>query len=77
MELELRDYQEACITGILASYEQNKSGSELVVLMPLLARLEVAYMSMVGKSQLPLFKPFIGQNISRSYEHFTELAKDF
>ena len=32
MELELRDYQEACITGILASYEQNKSGSELIVL---------------------------------------------
>src|SRR6266699_406145 len=32
MEIVLREYQEACIQGILASYEQNKSGSELVVL---------------------------------------------
>jgi superfamily II DNA or RNA helicase len=32
MEIVLREYQEACITGILASYEQDKSGSELVVL---------------------------------------------
>src|SRR6266581_5941321 len=32
MEIQLRDYQEACITGVLNSYEQNKSGSELVVL---------------------------------------------
>src|SRR6266702_5104988 len=32
MDIQLREYQEACITGILASYEHNKSGSELVVL---------------------------------------------
>src|SRR6266702_4062049 len=32
MEIVLREYQEACMQGILASYEQNKSGSELVVL---------------------------------------------
>src|SRR5579859_4084843 len=31
-KLELRDYQEECVRRVLASYEENPSGTELLVL---------------------------------------------